>query len=233
MTVDMTQSRPTMTVNPLTISNSETVAKRFPGVHVLGVKLSFETLTNVSWEAEIEQLHQRWIGKSRSDVLNSVKQQPYAEFMTALGLKVKKNPPSVANLITRCLTNEAPRLPRINPIVDAVNVAALQTEVSLGVFDAACVEGELQLSFSRAGESFLGLGAEKAEELADGLMVLRDQKKILSIFSVRDSQAQAISEKTKTVWLLACQVPGVSRDDTVTGLMRAVHNLEMIRDKHD
>ena len=90
MTVDMTQSRPTMTVNPLTISNSETVAKRFPGVHVLGVKLSFETLTNVSWEAEIEQLHQRWIGKSRSDVLNSVKQQPYAEFMTALGLKVKK-----------------------------------------------------------------------------------------------------------------------------------------------
>lgn len=219
--------------SPVAIELSQAVAERLPGVHVWGVQLAIETLSDATWDHELQLIHQQWMGKSRSEVLNAEKQKPYVEFMESIGLNAKKQPPSVANLITRCLTKETLRFPRIHPIVDAVNIAALQTEISLGVFDAACVEGNLQLSFSKGGESFLGLGADKTIALEAGQLVLKDQQKVLSIFSVRDSQAQAINEHTKTVWLLGCQVPGISRADTLNGLQQAMTNLKQIREKHD
>ncbi|WP_018691206.1 B3/B4 domain-containing protein [Algicola sagamiensis] len=215
------------------IIKSEAVKKALPGVHVWAIQLSINAMVEETWEEEIQQIHLKWNGKSRSEVMSSQGQKPYVDFMKSLGLNIKKQPPSVANLITRGFTKDTIRFPRIHPVVDAVNIAALQTEVSLGVFDAAHVEGNLQLNFSEGGELFQGIGSDKHVELERNLLVLSDQEKVLSLFSVRDSQTQAIHEETKNVWLLGCQVPGVSKDETFKGIEQAVANLQNIGVKYE
>lgn len=210
------------------IARSADVQAQLPGVHVWGVRLRVDDLREESWQDAISEAHAQWQGKSRSEVLSAGTHGAYAAFMTSLGLDSKKHPPSVANLIIRCFTKPEVRFPRINPIVDAVNIAALQSQISLGAFDADCVEGELQLSYSRGGETFLGLGASSPVTLDAGQLVLCDAVKVLSLFSVRDSQAQAIGSDTRNLWLLACQVPGVDRAMTIAGLERAMQHLQQI-----
>lgn len=214
------------------ISLATEVEARLPGVHVWGIRLSVGHCTAQDWQPEIDQIHQQWSGKSRSEVLNAEIHKHYAAFMRAPGINSKKQPPSVANLIIRCFTKPEARFPQIHPVVDAVNIAALQTGVSLGVFDAACVTGTLQLAFSAGGESFLALGADEPDLLEANKLVLRDDQKVLSLFSVRDSQAQAISSDTRQLWLLGCQVPGIDKSTVLAGLSLAVAHLQQTGAEH-
>jgi DNA/RNA-binding domain of Phe-tRNA-synthetase-like protein len=134
----------------------------------------------------------------------------YNAFFAQLGINVKKKPPSIQNIIQRFLIKQTDKpFPKINPLVDAVNIAAVSHLIPLGIFDAACVEGTLQLALSNGGEDFLGIGAESAVTLEQGKLVLVDNVKVLSEFSIRDSQAQMITDKTQEMWLLGCMVPGV------------------------
>ncbi|MCL2897125.1 phenylalanine--tRNA ligase beta subunit-related protein [Brenneria tiliae] len=215
-------------LNVIEIGKSSLVQDRFPDVRVFGVRLFIDKIKNKSWNEILKTIHEKWRGKSRSDVLNGGEQKYYADFMRSLGVDIKKQPPSVANLIIRCLIKNDIRFPNIHPVVDAVNISAVQTEISLGVFDAECVEGNLQLSFSKGGEKFLGLGADNSIELEAGILILRDTSKVLSLFSVRDSQSQAIRTSTRSVWLLACQVPGITQTAVFSAIEQAVKNLESI-----
>lgn len=226
MSVEQQESQQVLAVQE--IARSAAVQAQLPGVHVWGVKLSADSLREEAWPEEIAAVHERWSGKTRSEVFSSGVHSAYVTFMKSLGLDVKKHPPSVANLIVRCFTKPEVRFPRITPVVDAVNIAALQSDISLGAFDASCVDGELLLDFSAGGEAFIGLGASEPVTLVAGQLVLRDAKKVLSLFSVRDSQAQAIRNDTRDLWLLSCQVPGVDKDQALSGLSQAVKNLQRI-----
>jgi len=201
---------------------------RLNGVSVLGTQLSLKVQPKsaVGTWADWERLHQVWKGKSRKDVERDPRVQAYRTFYTQMGLDPSRTPPSVQGLVQRFLRDEVlTKIPVIHPIVDAVNLAAVESMVPLGVFDASRVKGEIALDLTKGGESFHPLGGSEVVSLEPGWIVLRDDEKVLSQFCHRDSDAQKITTNTTSVWLLGCQVPGVSAFEVLDALARAIELL--------
>ncbi len=203
-------------------------SSRLSGVSVLGTRLSLKAGPNSATEtwADWERLHLVWKGKSRKDIERDPHVQAYRAFYTQLGLDPSRTPPSVQGLVQRFLRDEVlTKIPLIHPIVDAVNLAAVESMVPLGVFDASRVKGEIAIDLTKGGESFHPLGGNEVISLEPGWIVLRDDEKVLSQFCHRDAEAQKIASNTTSVWLLGCQVPGVSTYEVLDALGRAIEFL--------
>jgi DNA/RNA-binding domain of Phe-tRNA-synthetase-like protein len=134
-------------------------------------------------------------------------------------------------LIERFLLSvDSPQWPRIHPIVDATNVAAVETVVPLGVFDAGALDGSLRLALTEGGESFRPIGADEPIALPSDVLVFRDDADVLSQFAYRDSEKQKITASTASIWVLGCAVEGIAHETVVSGLDRA---LELLQRRYD
>lgn len=196
----------------------------FPGVRVLQCEIELGTWQVASapdWRAAAE----RWQGWSKADVLAHPEIAPFCAFFKALGLNPASKPPSFANFILRAFTKPGSKIPSINPVVDHVNAFAVDCLCSLGVFDAAAVEGELSLDLSVEGDCYEPIGGEGNETIEAGNLVLRDSSKVLSLFAVRDSVHQMIMPHTRRVHLLACIVPGIDVETARATLEQAAARL--------
>ncbi|MNI18600.1 B3/4 domain protein [compost metagenome] len=214
-----------------TIPMSSDVEQQLKDVQVWGIKLELHSdeakISRLNFAADWQDLHELWKGRSKGDVAQDRNIVAYQHFYDLLGLNHKKTPPSVQNLIQRFLIKEQlERIPLIHPIVDAVNVAALKKLIPLGVFDADCVMEGLRLMRSSGGEDFQPLGSSAPEALDPGVLVLADEEKVLSRFCYRDSEAQKITEQTRRIWLLGCQVPGITPEDVHQALDEAQVQLQ-------
>lgn len=162
-----------------------------------------------------------FITARRKKILNSIREkytsqnvisdqtvQAYRSLYYKIGIDPDETPPSVQALITRFIKTE--QFPNINSVVDCVNLATLESMIPLGVFDLDHVIGEVVLRYSQDREPFLELGKKEPYELAKGKLVIADSEKVLSVFYWRDSEHQKITEKTKNIAVLACQVEGIS-----------------------
>jgi len=201
------------------------VQNQFLGIHVKMVKI--EGITVQQRAGFMTARRKRILNSIRARYRSSdVRMDPivraYRELYSKIGLDPDETPPSVQALILRFLKND--QFPNINSVVDAVNLAALESMIPLGVFDIDAVEGEIVLRFSRDGEPFLELGKASAYPLKQGRLVLADDKKILSVFYWRDSEHQKIRENTKNVAVLACQVPGIS-DEMIENSLRIAEDI--------
>jgi DNA/RNA-binding domain of Phe-tRNA-synthetase-like protein len=190
---------------------------------VLGKRLRLSrNRGSADYAPEWATLHETWRGKPKGEVRSHPLIRAYSDFYARIGLDPAKSPPSVEMLILRFLRKDClDRIPVIHPIVDAVNTAAVEHLIPLGVFDAGRVEGELQLAVTQGGEAFHPLGADRAVGLEAGVLVLRDAGKVLSQFASRDGEAQKITAHTESIWLLGCQVPGVEQQAIVDAMDRA------------
>jgi len=212
---------------------SHEVEQKLEGVQVFAINLDLDPLdednNQVSFEKDWHALHVIWQSKNKAEVAQTERIAAYRDFYKLLGFNTKKTLPSVQNLIQRFLVKETlDRIPVIHPIVDAVNIAALKTLIPLGVFDADCVEGEISLTLSRGGEPFQPLGSKEPEELAVDVLVLADNRKVLSRFCYRDSEVQKVTDRTRSIWLLGCQVPGVSNEAVYQALDEAEKHIKRV-----
>ena len=71
----------------------------------------------------------------------------------------------------------------------------------------------------------LMLGEQQPSPLDPGLLVLRDDEKVLSRFCYRDGVAQKIRGKTKRIWLLGCMVPGFTEAQVRRAMDSAIEKL--------
>jgi DNA/RNA-binding domain of Phe-tRNA-synthetase-like protein len=180
---------------------------------------------------ELRQLRERWRGSDPRRVRSHPRVAAYSEFFRRIGLDPEETPPSVRMLIERfLLPEEPPEWPRIHPVVDATNVAAVETVVPLGVFDAAALDGPLRLALTGGGESFRPIGADEPTTLPADVLVFRDDEDVLSQFAHRDGEKQKLTAATEEVWLLGCVVEGVDHGTVVAGLDRA---LELLRQRYE
>ncbi|GFN32280.1 B3/B4 domain-containing protein [Paenibacillus xylaniclasticus] len=210
------------------IEITEQVKERLGGINVYGCRLQLSPKEAAADYSDLwEQIHSRWRGKTKAEVASTPLVAVYSQFYASIGLDTKKTPPSVQNMLQRFfIKDELERVPLIHPIVDAVNIAALQHLIPLGVFDADCVNGPLRLTYTKGGEPFQGLGAAEPELLPEGLLVLADDEKTLSRFCYRDSEVQKVTDKTRNICLLGCQVPGVDQEIVEQSLRTAIELLE-------
>jgi DNA/RNA-binding domain of Phe-tRNA-synthetase-like protein len=219
---------------PTRIQTSMAVVESYPDVDALGYRVRLSTpepSAELDLADELKQLRDQWCGSDPNRVRSHPHIAAYSEFFHRIGLDPDETPPSIQMLIERFLLPEdSPEWPRIHPIVDATNVAAVETVVPLGVFDAAALDGSPRLALTDGGESFHLIGADEPTILPSEVLVFRDDEDMLSQFAYRDSEKQKITASTNSVWVLGCAVEGITQETVVSGLDRA---LELLQRRYD
>ena len=107
---------------------------------------------------------------------SQVRQQPPAEVAAVrtmykrVGLDPTKTRPSSEALLRRVRKGDP--LPRINSLVDVCNWCSLEFQLPYGLYDAAHVEGAIELRLGREGESYPGI--RKDDVHVGGRLTLAD-----------------------------------------------------------
>ena len=107
-----------------------------------------------------------------------VRQQPPADVAAVrtmykrVGLDPTKTRPSSEALLRRVRKGDS--LPRINSLVDVCNWCSLEFQLPYGLYDAAQVEGDVELRLGRDGESYPGI--RKDDVNVSGRLTLADAR---------------------------------------------------------
>jgi phenylalanyl-tRNA synthetase beta chain len=95
---------------------------------------------------------------------------------------------------------EAAGLRPINNVVDITNYVMLELGQPLHAFDAAKLDGALNVRFARQGEEFLALDG-KTYTLATNHLVIADAARAVALAGVMGGEATGVVEKTSEIWL--------------------------------
>ena len=121
--------------------------------------------------------HEHRMDASLAAAESAVRVHPPTE-MTAVrsmykrvGLDPTKTRPSSEALLRRVRKGDT--LPRINSMVDVCNWCSLEFQLPYGLYDAARIEGDVELRIGRAGESYPGI--RKDDVHVDGRIALADR----------------------------------------------------------
>jgi DNA/RNA-binding domain of Phe-tRNA-synthetase-like protein len=87
-----------------------------------------------------------------------------------VGLDPTKTRPSSEALLRRVRKGDS--LPRINSMVDVCNWCSLEFQLPYGLYDAAHIDGDVELRLGRAGESYPGIRKDTVH--VDGRIALAD-----------------------------------------------------------
>lgn len=93
----------------------------------------------------------------------------YRDVFKELGINPNKFMSSIEAMLTR--TSKGKGLPNISPIVDLGNAVSLKYMVPLGAHDIDTLDGDIEVRFSKKGDTFIPLGTEDVETLEDGELI--------------------------------------------------------------
>jgi DNA/RNA-binding domain of Phe-tRNA-synthetase-like protein len=133
----------------------------------------------------------------------------YRNFYWRLKVDPTKQRPASEALLRRVIKGLG--FPLINNVVDACNLASIETLIPIGLYDYDKVEGELTLRFAHDGEVFKPIGG-KYEVLTSNQIVLSDSVKILHVYPFRDSIDTMITKNTRNVLVVSCGVPEIPKE---------------------
>ncbi len=88
-----------------------------------------------------------------------------------IGLDPTKTRPSSEALLRRVRKGDA--LPRINSMVDVCNWCSLEFQLPYGLYDAATIDGDVEMRIGRAGEAYGGI--RKDDVHVEGRITLADR----------------------------------------------------------
>ena len=112
----------------------------------------------------------------------------------ALGKDPARYRGSAEALIRRVIAGKG--LPRINNVVDVINVVSVESRLPIGLYDLAHVRGEILFRAGRAGETYKGIG--KYDLNLEGLPVFCDELGPHGS-PTSDSERTMVTEATKRV----------------------------------
>lgn len=183
---------------------------KFPGLkaqvfRVNGVEVRRSDAGLEEFKAEVvERTKEKWR-------LDQLREHPvfraYRDFFWRVGVDPTKTRPAAEALIRRVLRGRP--LPRINTLVDAYNLASIDTTIPLAAFDVGGLVGELTMREAAEGERFLGIGMDKPVVLEGGEAVVEDEEKLIAVYPYRDADACKITLETKDTLMLVCGVPNI------------------------
>ncbi len=114
------------------------------------------------------------------------------------GVETAKHLNSVANLIT--LIKEKGKLPQINTVVDAYNVASLKHLVSMATHDLSKIEGTIAVRKAKLEDNFVSIDGT-SDVLGKNEIVYSDDKKVLGRFS-KQCLATKTTHASKNIMLI-------------------------------
>jgi DNA/RNA-binding domain of Phe-tRNA-synthetase-like protein len=186
----------------------------FPGLRVVELKLVALTVRGSDPELESFKLEVQERVRRRTASLEEVKDQPifraYRDFFWRAGIDPTKVRPAGEALTRRILGGRD--LPRVNTVVDAYNLASVETSIAIAAFDSKKVkEDALVMRKAVAGEPFHGIGMGSADSLAGVEVVIEDREvnRLIAVYPYRDSDDSKVTESTTDVLFMMCGVPGI------------------------
>lgn len=90
----------------------------------------------------------------------------------------------------------------ISAIVDITNYVMLELGQPLHAFDAARIEGGIQVRFAADGESLTLLNGE-TREFTDDFLVIADERKVLALAGIMGGTESAVAQETRDIFLEA------------------------------
>jgi len=107
-------------------------------------------------------------------------------------------------------------MPRINNVVDAINLASVESRLPIGLYDLAHIEGAVEFRSGRAGETYKGIG--KYDLNLEDLPLFADAKGPHGS-ATSDSERTMVTLATKRVLAIIVSFAGVAPLDEATKRM--------------
>ena len=124
----------------------------------------------------------------------------YRDAFKELGINPNKFMSSIEAMLTR--TSKGKGLPNISPIVDLGNAVSLKYMVPLGAHDIDTLDGDIEVRFSKEGDSFIPLGTEETEILEDGELIYSAGDNVRTRRWIwRQSEQGKITNESKNIFL--------------------------------
>lgn len=183
------------------------------GIHIAYTTSQLEELTTVEGHILEEEIFKLIKYIKSKYTLNGLKDdktvRAYRDFYWKIGIDPTKIRPSSEALVRRVLRGA---FPRINPVVDAGNIASAYTMVPIGIYDLDRVSLPLLLKLSAGGELFKPLGNHE-EVLTPRVPILVDNRGlVVHIYPHRDSAETCVTDSTRKVLIIAAGVPSVEKE---------------------
>jgi DNA/RNA-binding domain of Phe-tRNA-synthetase-like protein len=131
----------------------------------------------------------------------------YRDFYWKLGVDPTKTRPSGEALLRRVLNGN--ELPSISSVVDAYNLASMQTIIAISGFDRSLVKPPFHVCFAKH-EVFTGIGMNKPMLLTKKTLVLTDEQQVLCVYPYRDSDYTKITLQTKEAVIVGYGAPRIA-----------------------
>ena len=202
-----------MTSRRVALRPGPDLATEFPGLEALQFDVTGLRVGPMD-EAGAAFIEERVTEYRKRYALETLKDEPrlraYRDFFWRVGVDPTKVRPAAEALLRRLIQGKP--FPRINTLVDAYNLASIETRVALAAFDNAKLRGDLRMRRSRPGETFLGIGMDAPVTLTGVEVVCEDADQLVAIYPYRDAEASKVTADTRDVRFLVCGVPGIPVD---------------------
>lgn len=224
-----------MNTYELCLSDSINILQIDSSVKELGVKVVY----SFTWGAEVSSINPVVLDNIIEKVCRCVRSEKsidtliddrviraYRDFYWRIGIDPTKTRPAGEAIVRRILKNG---FPRINPVVDAGNLASAETLVSIGLYDVSKISFPCRITMSRGGELFKPIGGE-LKRLKPGLPILVDSsERVIHIYPHRDSVETSITSETNSVWIVAALVPGVPLETGIRAVLKVVEYTNLLK----
>lgn len=179
----------------------------------LGVSVAYRQLRKVSSVGgdPLKDLLEQRLASLRSRLtLYSLKDNPvvraYRSFFWRLKIDPTKVRPSSEALARRALRGE---FPRVSPLVDAGNLASVETLVPIGIYDLDLLAPPLTITLTRGEVRFWPIGGGE-QTLPAGTPVMVDTRGVVvHFYAHRDSSLTSVRETTRRALVVAVGVKEV------------------------
>ncbi|MBX5326927.1 MAG: B3/B4 domain-containing protein [Candidatus Bathyarchaeia archaeon] len=150
----------------------------------------------------------------------------YRDLYWSLGIDPTKIRPSGEALLRRTL--HGTDIPTISNVVDAYNLASLETIIPLSGFDLDKIKPPLKIRFSNETDEFRGIGMDTPTKLIKKVLLVADENQIICIYPYRDADATKITEKTRNVLIIGYGAPTIKKNQLVNAVEKALTHIENV-----
>jgi len=197
------------------------VKKRYPEL-VIG----YATARNVKVERVVKKLEeekQHILSEVREkyatvSVLETPEVKAYREFYKAMGVDPTKIRPPVEYLLRKAIAGQ---FPAINNLVDSCLLASVKHGAIVSVYDLDKMRGIPVVTVAKKAETFQLIDGRSVTPVIDEIL-LRDDEKVLTVYTLGDAKATMVTSQTKNALMVAWNAPEISRNQVEAALSLAV-----------
>lgn len=146
----------------------------------------------------------RWAGTPPGEIPGLA---PARELYKAFGIDPTKTRPSSEALVRRILQGKP--FPSVSNAVDLCNLCSVRFMLSLGLYDADAIQGDVVLRAGRPGDSYPGI--RKDDVHLGGRPALYDDRGPFGN-PTSDSLRTCVGESTRSLWMVLFAPAGYPRD---------------------